>query len=301
MNLIIEEKPGSAASPISEHQISSLCYKAFAYNANQYLQNLQELDDFSKTIALPHVIGKFNSDEHYLKTLKLVLQSTLETHNRILFFHDKILPKLEHKNSFLDVGPGDGSLTLEVAKYFKSITAIDSNHYALDCLEKALHQNISLTKINKSIADVDMDCYSYDLMILSHVLYYVSSNIRLKIIESAYNGLKKNGNLVIILGGDELGKASLIEYFGGENLKIDQLALDCFRIFGANNVSLYASDEAFLTHSKEAMFHIAAFMLGDANISAKNDDLNRYIDRNFQLSENRFLMTTRQKFIIIKK
>lgn len=264
-------------------------------------KNLDRLALFAKTIEEPVVIGKFNNDEHYIETLKLTLHSTLETNNRILFFQNTILPIIYTKNSMLDIGPGDGSITNQIAPYFKKITAVDPNYCTLENLDILISDPENFIKINKDIILTELEDNTYDLAICSHVLYYIDPEQRLNLIQNIYNSLKKNGLLAIVLGGDELGKANLIESFGGVNLKIDHLASECQNLFGLNNVYLYASNEAFITSSKEAMFHISAFMLADANVSAKRDDLIDYITQNFQLSENRFLMTTRQKFIVIKK
>jgi hypothetical protein len=49
------------------------------------------------------------------------------------------------------------------------------------------------------------------------------------------------------------------------------------------------------------MFHIAGVMLADANTSASKDDLNAYIKKKFQRLGHHFVMTTREKYIVITK
>lgn len=283
-----------------------LNYQLIVYNdshsTNQFSPDeLQKLTSFSKTIETPNVVGQFNNEQHYLKSLRLILSSTYETHNRILFFLNEILPIVFMKNSLLDIGPGDGSLTKILANYFNHITVVEKSSHILNQLAQLFPSCTHVEKINKNILDVEFKTNSYDLAVLSHVLYYIDSSFWLDIISSVFNSLKENGILVIVLGGDELGKAQLIKNFGGSILKIDQLARSCHNRFGIVRTKLYASNESFIACSQEAMFHIAAFMLADANITTTKEALNKYIKENFQYSDNYFEMTTRQKYIIIRK
>jgi SAM-dependent methyltransferase len=178
---------------------------------------------------------------------------------------------------------------------------VDINHHALNNLKNALPSSVNSTQITGSILNIDLKSDHYNLAVLSHMLYYVEPQLWLGAIKSVYQSLKENGMLVIILGGDEGGKAELIQHFGGQVLGIDQLALQCRNTFGASHVSFYASDESFVTCTQEAMLHLSGFMLADANISASKEDLNRYITQRLRHSASHFEMTTRQKYIIIKK
>lgn len=286
----------------------SLDYQFVAHNNHeQYLneeltqEHLQKQADFSETINSPHIFGKFNDEQHYLDTLSFVLSSTHETRNRILFCLNEILPSIPANGSLLDIGPGDGSLTKIIAPHFEHITMVDINHQGLDNVKEMLPSSINITQIIGSVSNIELKSNHYNLAVLSHMLYYIDPQLWLGIIKSVYKGLKENGILVIILGGDEQGKAELIQNFGGETLEIDQLALQCLNTFGDSNVTLHASDESFVTCTQESMLHILGFMLADANITASEDDLNRYITQKLQSSVNHFELTTRQKYIIIKK
>jgi SAM-dependent methyltransferase len=306
MDLKIEQLNVLPAKPDSFFDL--LDYQLFSHNSYEKYEinaltkeDLKKLADFSETIEKPYLLGKFNSEQHYLNTLSLVLSSTDETRNRISFFLNKILPELPVDGSLLDVGPGDGSLTKSIAQKFKDITLVDINLKALNDLQKLLPTSISIEQISKSILNVELPSDTHHLAVLSHMLYYIDPKSWLEIIKSVYRSLTKNGTLVIIMGGDELDKSELIKHFGGMSLGIDQLATECRNTFGADNVNLYASNESFVSCSQEAMLHISAFMLADANILASKDDLTKYINQKFKKSDSHFEMTTKQKYIIIKK
>lgn len=305
MDLFIDR---SKSYPISK-DINSLIYQTYSVidqkNTNVIDEltpnKLQNLAEFSKNIEKPSVFGEFNNKRHYLDTLRFVLSSTHETRNRILFCLNEILPQVPSQSSMLDVGPGDGTLTKKLAPHFKNITLVDNNHHALNYLQKLLPSSLQSTSIIGDILNVNLKSNHYNLAVLSHMLYYIEPTSWFEIIKSVYQSLKNNGLLVIILGGDELGKSELIQYFGGQNLEINPLAIQCQKTFGLSNVKLYASDESFVTCTHEAMLHILGFMLADAKINALEYDLNKYITQKLKYSNNHYEMTTRQKYIIIKK
>lgn len=306
MDLVIDRLQTTPAS--HKRGVISLNYQFLTHNDYEHYvineltkKHLQKQAEFSETIESPYIFGKFNSEQHYLKTLSLVLSSTNETRNRILFFLNEILPLIPVDGSLLDIGPGDGSLTKTLAPHFKHITMVDINHHALNQLKEMLPSSINSTQITGNILNIDLKSDHYNLAVLSHMLYYIKPQLWLGIIKSVYQSLKENGMLVIIMGGDELGKSELIQHFGGEVLEINPLAAQCRNTFGVSNVSLYASNESFVTCTQEAMLHISGFMLADANISASKDDLTRYITQRLRHSYSHFEMTTQQKYIIIKK
>ena len=201
----------------------------------------------------------------------------------------------------LDIGLGDGILTSSLAPYFDTVTIVDSNKHILN---KLLHKHASDKKYRGVISDAEnvrLSEQDYDLAVLSHVLYYVDRSKWNIILSHLYDCLKPGGILVIVLGGDEQGKGRLIEDFGGQNLKIDELATWCQKTFGNNEVSFYASEEVFFAKSLENMLHISSFMLADAKIKADRKELIDYINKHFFKSECLYEMSTKQKYIVIRK
>jgi len=139
----------------------------FAQNeGNSFSQkHLQRLSDFSKTIDEPLVYGAFNSEKHYLNTLKLVLDSTNETSNRINFFQKKVLPSIKKSRRFLDIGPGDCALTKAIASDFEHITAVDLNQHILNELENHLPDEIEFKKIASCVSSAVLDAGYYDFAV----------------------------------------------------------------------------------------------------------------------------------------
>lgn len=280
-----------------------LITESFYQDATNQLtdENLQMLAHFATTIDEPVILGEFQNEAHYLKTLQLVLKSTHETRNLNHFFLKKIIPIVITKNNLLDIGPGDGSLTSSIAQYFNHLTAVDLNSKILDDLSDILSCKTEYAKLPVGILGAQLMPDHYDLAVLSHVLYYIPPEKWFEVVKKTYNSLKQNGILVIALGGDERGKAELIRTFAGVKLGIDQLAVNCIDEFSSRNVDLYASEEVFITFTIQAMLHIAAFMLRDVDVQASKHALIDYINSKMKKSDDRFVMTSRQKFIVIRK
>lgn len=264
-------------------------------------EQLEHLSVFAETIEESAIMGDFNNEKHYLDTLKLVLDSTNETENRIIFFQEKILPQTEYKRRLLDVGPGNFALTKTLIPGFQHLTAVDANEHILNEMSEHLPPDMEYNIIASQVESAQLEAGYYDLAVLAHILYYIDYQNWMQVIKKAYQSLNDNGKLVIVLGGDERQKAELIQYFGGQTIQTNSLAMQCVNTFGHSKVSLYSSEEAFFAKTQQTMLHIAAFMLKDANITASKDDLLRYIERNLRVANDNYVMTTRQKYIVIKK
>ncbi len=270
------------------------------------LKKLMELSLFAKTLPEPQLFGTFQDDIHYKKTLELMLQSTLETRHNGLFFKRIVLPLLQRKKTLLDVGPGDGEITSWVGNSFKEITAIDTNKEIINALntrKKILKKGIQLTKIQSDILNTQLklaDDY-YDLILLSHILYYVERHKWCYVIDIAYRALRPGGFIAIVLSGDTFGKAKLIHHFGGTSIDINTLAKQCIEKYGQLNVKIFASREIIFAVDLNTMLHIAGFFLRDAQIASKKNALIDYIENNCRLKNSSYKMSTQQKSILIHK
>lgn len=265
---------------------------------------LIELSHLARNIMEPKPYGKYFNEEHYLQTLDLVLGSTEETRHRGIFFLRKVLPYLTSKKTLLDVGPGCGTLTRWIGKDFNHITVVDNNLKIIENLNKGkriTRKKAELLKIQGSILDAKLPFNFYDLGVISHVLYYIDKDEWLNVVRHVYNAVKPEGMIVIALSGDQNGKAELIKHFGGELIDINYLAKTCSQQFGSSCVKMFASNEAFYTLDITAMLHIAGFFLCDAHITATREELLTYLTKHCLMQNNRFELSTQQKFILIAK
>lgn len=260
--------------------------------------NLLKLSKQSKRLEVPSLYGKFLNDRHYMETLDLILSSTDETIHRGLFYSKKILPHLEKVENLLDVGSGNGKITKMIGESFKEITLLDSCSMALDQVSTMLGDKRVL-KINGSVCESRLPGNYYDLIMMSHVLYYVDPALWINATQKCYQSLRPGGVMVVVLSGAKLGKASLMQHFSGHSIDIESYTKACAREFGA--VEVFLSNEKFCSCDLPTMLHIAGFLLCDVNAYAKKEDLEDYLIQNHKKSDSSFEITTQQEFIVIRK
>lgn len=265
------------------------------------IKQLKRLANKAKCIPEPILYGKFIHDEHFIKTLELVLNSTLETTHRASFYLKKILPQLSSKNNLLDVGPGNGQLTSLMNGKFKQITVVDPCEEAVQTIKKINWEaNTKLVTIQDSILKTNLPEKHFDLIMLSHVLYYIEQNKWFEVAELCYKALHPNGIMVIVLSGAKLGKAELMHYFSGRSIDIESFTQQCADRL-SSFIENFVSNEDFYAYNLNTILHIAGFLLSDINTFTSKKNLKDYVIKNFKINKNLFKISTQQEFIVIKK
>lgn len=65
--------------------------------------------------------------EDYAAALRVLKGSTRHIEQICDFFEKKILPQAKSRKQFLDIGPGDGTLTKRLSPYFDKTTVVEPN------------------------------------------------------------------------------------------------------------------------------------------------------------------------------
>lgn len=267
-------------------------------------KELKKLATFAKSIPEPILFGTYRDELHYAKTLDLFLKSTDETRRLGLFIKRAVFPLLITFDRLLEIGSGSGRLIHWFGNSFKHVTAVDINKKMLDELNKTkriLRNSIQFEKIHASLFNADLKKNSYNLTLLSHVLYYIDRSEWLNAVKLAYNVTCPNGFLLIVMSGNDLGKAALIKHFGGEPIQIDSLTEQCQKLFGSDFVQIFESDERIVSEGLLPILHIGGFFLCDARVTATKQALTTYLQAYCQKKNNFYEITSRQKYILIKK
>lgn len=298
--LLIDSFANEVVAP-QTNNISSVIYQlipeSFYYGLRKELtqSRLELLADLAKKIPAPNLYGQFFNDMHYLKTLELLLLSTEETKHRKFFLMNEVLPRLYLKDRMLDIGIGNGEVTSLLARSFKHLTIIDNSYEALDCIKDQTH----ISKINASILDIKLPASCYDLILLSHVLYYVDKVLWVNIAHQLFDSLRPGGILVVVLNGDR-GKAEMINQFAGRNLDMGFFIQQCLKKLNAK-VEIYSSPEIFKAKDLNTMLHIAGLHLFDAQTTASQNELTHYLNKNNKNESGGYEISIYQKFVIITK
>jgi len=149
------------------------------------------------TIILPADLVKpfFNKKWHKDKNFdqSIYLSKYVNLSENSIF--NKLLPLLDSNDNILDLGCGDGRLSLSLAsKQFKNISAWDFSEEAISRLN-----HISDTKhyqINTKIIDINkahIDKSNYNLVICASTLHYFNDLKVEKLLKKINNALKKSG------------------------------------------------------------------------------------------------------------
>lgn len=245
------------------------------------------------------IIGKFNNNESYYESLKILTDSSKEINNRYKFISHILFKNIKNYQNFLDVGCGDGKLTRFVGKKFKNIVAIDSKDEALEQLQPfQFFNNKILQKIKGSILTMQLPKnIKYDFILLSHSIYYIPESEIKYLINKLFNLLNVNG-VILIIFSEGLNREELVLSFGAQKLSIEKLIADSLRDVPYISSSLYLIQEAFISNDFEKMSKIASICFNDVNITTTKERLKNYLIYN-HYNNGYYEINMYQKFYLL--
>ncbi len=256
-------------------------------------QNLLKMEEKAKKISMPLIYGEFIDELHYLNSIEVLFLSTAETKNRELFLQKLVQPKVKAKGNFLEIGPGDGALVKKIGTDFESITVVDNNEKILKCLQGTFSKKIEM--IQCDFVNFYPKKAHYDLILMSHLLYYFDHNLWEELIIRAYNALAPGGILTIIIS-DGLEKSKIESFFGGHSFPIEKTILNCDFMLDTDSEK-YVSVENFMSRDRISMQHIANVLLNDSKCRADEKSVIDYLDK-FCRKNSKYGISTYQKFFV---
>lgn len=262
-------------------------------------RRLRWLEELSNTLPLPKLFGEFSSNQHYLDTVDLFINATLETRHRGLFFLKKIIPELSKKQSFLDIGPGKGKLTNWIGRKFKMVTVVDHCPAALENIREVNFNGASLRKIHNEFINTEFFLQKFDLINMSHMIYYINKDQLIQNIKKAYDLLMPHGVLVIVFN-EGLNREQLAQDFGGNPQSFESF-LKLFSFMYNIHVKIHVSKESFYTNDPLSMLHICNLHLYDQEVKVERKALETYINKHYLTHNGRYCMSMYQKFAVIRK
>jgi len=220
---------------------------------------------------------------------------------------EKILPKGTTYECLLDVGPGSGTLTRELAPSFRHVDVIEPNR---DYLEN-LTQPPAFKVCHDPLQDADIAKSRYDLILCSHIYYHVPKELWKKCLMKSYGGLKPGGSLVLVMSATRgLWNDHQLKMFeltgeeddnNGESLinTVSELELPCQSHPGV--LTFTAQEDEY------QMFHfmVKLFSLVHARIQYMKPDHKAQIDKFarecFVSDSKQFVLTVEEDYIVVKK
>lgn len=130
-------------------------------------------------------------EEEYKKLDIVFIENSTQLNDLVNFIVKKILPNLKLKRSLLDIGAGPGHITATLSKHFSTTTIIEPNEKYHPLYDK----NHEAYKAN--FQDV-MLANKYDLVLCSHMFYYIDPPTREKYMRKLYNLTADDGICLLI-------------------------------------------------------------------------------------------------------
>lgn len=256
--------------------------KNYFSNSYEYTQDkLDTLNLHAQNLPKPTIYGEFSNNKAYIDSVNLLMEASFEREHRDEVIKKAVISKFDTANNcrnILDIGVGSGELSKLIDSHCSFITVIDDKEESLKSIPDIMgRENNKVDKIKGSILEVTIPKKGYDLIVLSHVLYYFNEDNRIELINNLYNLLGEKGCILIVYN-DNGDREALAAYFQGKTHNFSKTKAHILEEY--TDKYFYQSHEAIKTNNLETMLHIAGVVLNDAYATANEEKLLQYISDN---------------------
>lgn len=232
-----------------------------------------------------------------------VFQLFLDSCNQIKLIsqviRQEILPKLKKYSYLLDIGAGDGSLTKEFAKKFKSVWVIEENMYQIAVLKQKLFKAICFPQKWKEFYEQERPLRKFDLILCSHVLYYVKKEERIRMVKQMLSCVSPGGKLIIVQQSSCGEMYAFFDEFGNQNDHINPA--DLIRRLRNFYLGNYHISVQIRPRNLPEMFKIALFLLLKPELFvSRKKEIERYLIK-YHKVKNGFKMIQEQDILVFRK
>jgi SAM-dependent methyltransferase len=239
---------------------------------------------------------EIEEEAQYQEQLKLFSECSTEKGIELVKIGEVIagLPNLQR---FLDIGAGGGHLTIPVAQQFDQTTIVEPNQKQADLFCRR-HPEFCVHATNWT--EVDLDDELFDLILCSHVLYYIPDGAWLATIEKMYRHLSDNGCIIIVVQSPLGEVARFFSSLTTYDVPILELTRDVIERYGEAAVLLQYFQNEIFCDSRDDIVSIGLFLLLDRKFRTRSDEIATYFDANHRYG-NGYRIMQDEILIIIKK
>jgi SAM-dependent methyltransferase len=237
-----------------------------------------------------------SSDPEYEVAFGTFLACT-DQKTKAMAFLDEQLRRLRRKNTFVDVGAGNGKLTSHFLNAFQKCVAIEPNPY----LVRELRAQCPVAEVlEQRIDEAAVECQA-DFILCSHVFYYLPQNSWLGSLEKIASWLGEDGLLAVGLQNPETDCMKMFRHFIGSRFDLGALTQEFARRNSRFSTSVVTVPAMIRTSSAEDACTIAEFML---NLLPMSDppplaDLESYVQSKFNRGQT-FKFSCDQDFLLVQ-
>lgn len=237
-------------------------------------------------------------DDDALYQHQLALFSKCSTEKGIeLIRIGMVIASLEERERFLDIGAGGGHLTVPLSQQFEKTSVIEPNPVQAAYLCRRCPD---FTVYNESWLEAETGDERYDLVLCSHVLYYIPDDAWMETIAKMYRCLKPGGCLIIVLQSPLGEVANFFNGFTQYDVPIIELSREVIGRYGDDAVTLQYFQNEIYTESLEDMVQIGLFLLLDRKFHARAGEVAAYFEKHhkfgggYRIRQDEILLAVRK-------
>ncbi|MDQ7026590.1 MAG: class I SAM-dependent methyltransferase [Anaerolineae bacterium] len=249
-------------------------------------------------------------NELYKEQFDMLSIGTTEYPYMAKFFENEIFPHLPAQGHFLDVGCGRGNYARPFSEYFTQTTVVEVNEvYFNEVTAWISAQGRNINGYNRDWLEVTLGDVQLDLVLMSHVLYYIDADKRSRFIRKAYDLLKPGGYQVIVLNSEGCGIRKVYKEFYPQD--------EYEAMPSGEAMAALLRDEGRYPHIEERIFpaeitvesHHAMEMLIDFLLlrqvpfetEAQIAHRSQYVKNNLLCDDGQYIMDSEGTMIILRK
>jgi hypothetical protein len=234
----------------------------------------------------------------YKEAFQIFLDHTDQKRNARRWLQQAVVGLSAHR-VFIDAGAGNGEMTKSFASAFHRTIAIEPNVYLLKQLQQAVP---SVEAIGLPILEAQPTAKG-DLVLCSHMLYYISPGEWLAHLERLVSWMSPTGVTIVVLQHRESGCMNMVHHFIGHRFELRRTA-DAFQTKHGDRYELVTTrDPAHVeTPDLSKACAVAEFMLNLVEITCvpTRQDVEVYVETNFRTNDGRYRIPVDQDFLAIR-
>ncbi len=209
----------------------------------------------------------------------------------------EVIAGLPDRQRFLDIGAGGGHLTIPVAQQFEQTTIVEPNQKQAN---RFCRRYRSFCVHAASWMDVDLKDEHFDLILCSHVLYYIPEWKWLATIEKMYRHPSDGGGIIIVVQSPLGEVAKFFSFLTTYDVPIIELTRDVIEHYGEDAVKLQYFQNEIICDSRDDIVCIGLFLLLDRKFRNRANEIGAYFDTHHR-DGNGYRIMQDEILIIIKK
>nr|WP_304364187.1 class I SAM-dependent methyltransferase [Methanocalculus taiwanensis] len=198
-----------------------------------------------------------------------------------------VIAGLPDRRRFLDVGAGGGDLTVPISQLFGETVVVEPNPLQARAFRRR-HPEFTVVEAGWESVDQEKDLGGnvFDLILCSHVLYYIPTGDWDTLVYRMYKLLSPGGCLAIVLQSPLGEVADFFNRFTRYDVAILELAGDLISQYGDDKIGLQYFQNQIITDSLEEMTEIGLFLLIDPKFREQSRQIARYFQEHHQIGES---------------